>query len=93
MLSSKVLLSVAAAAILSVGAQAASFKCNREFQCQAVVSNNNIYNFGREEGCAGDGRYCSHATNNDVTDIKIWVRNGNSGCQVIGAFDQWIVGC
>ncbi|KAF9952869.1 hypothetical protein BGZ70_000446 [Mortierella alpina] len=93
MLSSKVLLSVIVAVTLSLSAEAASFRCNRKWQCEAIVSNNNVYKFSRKEGCTGDGRYCSHATNNDLTDIKIWVRNGNAGCQVTGNFDQWIVGC
>ena len=93
MLSTKVLLSVVAAVALSVTAQAASFRCNRNWQCEAIVSNNNVYKFGRKEGCTGDRRYCSHVTNNDITDIKIWVRNVDAGCQVVGNFDQWIVGC
>ncbi len=93
MLSTKVLLCVVAAMSLSLGAEAASFKCNRKWQCDAIVSNNNVYKFGRKEGCTGDRKYCSHATNNDITDIKIWVRNGNAGCQVTGSFDKWIVGC
>ncbi|CAO3565363.1 unnamed protein product [Mortierella alpina] len=93
MLSTKVLLCIVAAMSLSLGAEAASFKCNRQWQCDAIVSNNNVYKFSRKEGCTGDRKYCSHVTNNDITDIKIWVRNGNAGCQLTGSFDTWIVGC
>ncbi|KAG0206885.1 hypothetical protein BGX28_001754 [Mortierella sp. GBA30] len=93
MLSSKFIICIVAAVATILTADAASFYCDRDWNCQAIVSDNNTYKFGRVEGCTGDGRYCSHVTNNDITDLKIWVRNGNAGCQVTGNFNQWIVGC
>ncbi|KAF9582155.1 hypothetical protein BGW38_000574, partial [Lunasporangiospora selenospora] len=94
MVSIKFIALAASALSMAVLSEAASFYCNHNWQCTAIVSSGNTYNFGRIEGCTGDGNYCSHVTsNNEITDIKIWVRNGNQGCSVTGYFDQWIVGC
>ena len=86
---------VSSVAILATGLtiDAAVFRCDRNWKCHAIVSTNNEYDFSRGEGCTTDGRYCSHVTNNDITDIKIWIRNDNVGCVVEGNFDQWIFGC
>ncbi|KAF9581336.1 hypothetical protein BGW38_001690, partial [Lunasporangiospora selenospora] len=92
MVSIKVIALAASALSMAVLSEAAMFNCNRSWRCSAVVSTGNTYQFGRIEGCTGDGNYCSHATtNNEITDVKIWVRNGNAGCTVTGNFNQWIL--
>ncbi|KAI8604022.1 hypothetical protein EDD21DRAFT_367548 [Dissophora ornata] len=92
MLSSKFIVCIIALAT-GLTIDAAVFRCDRNFNCHAIVSTGNEYNFGRIEGCTADGRYCSHVTNNDITDIKIWVRNVNAGCTVAGNFNEDIFGC
>ncbi|KAI8596752.1 hypothetical protein EDD21DRAFT_387298 [Dissophora ornata] len=92
MLSSKFIVCIIALAT-SLTIDVAAFRCDRNFNCRANVSNGNTCNFGRKHGCTADGRYCSHATNNDITDIKIWVCNVNAGCTVAGNFYQDIFDC
>ncbi|KAG0099279.1 hypothetical protein BGZ93_008318 [Podila epicladia] len=94
MVSIKIIAITASALAMTVLSEAASFYCNRNWKCTAVVSTANTYEFGKIEGCTKDRNYCSHVTsNNEITDIKIWVRNGNAGCAVTGNFNQWITGC